>query len=129
LTLLSRDLAPSLALAFPFVVLPVWLAIRQGLRPLRRLSGRLAQRHADDLSSLDIDLKYAELQPVVSAFNALLLKLRDKVQRERAFVQDAAHELRTPMAVIAAQAHVLTRAASSCRARWEARSMACSKAS
>jgi two-component system sensor histidine kinase QseC len=112
LTLLGRDLAPSLALAFPFVVLPVWLAIRQGLRPLRRLSGRLAQRHADDLSSLDIDLKYAELQPVVSAFNALLLKLRDKVQRERAFVQDAAHELRTPMAVIAAQAHVLTRAAS-----------------
>jgi two-component system sensor histidine kinase QseC len=111
LSLLGAELIPSLLIAFPFVVLPVWLAVRQGLRPLRLLSKRMAQRHGDDLTPLDVDLKYAELQPMVSAFNELLAKLRDKVQRERAFVQDAAHELRTPMAAIAAQAHVLTRAA------------------
>ena len=112
LSLLGSELAPSLLLAFPFVLLPIWLAVRQGLRPLRQLSQRLALRRNDDLSALDIDLRDAELQPVVAAFNELLAKLRDKVARERAFVQDAAHELRTPMAVIAAQAHVLTRAAS-----------------
>jgi signal transduction histidine kinase len=57
-------------------------------------------------------MTYAELKPVVTTFNELLNKLRGKVQRERDFVQDAAHELRTPMAVISAQAHVLARAAS-----------------
>lgn len=112
LSLLGGQLVPSLLIAFPFVLLPIWIAVRQGLRPLRQLSQRLALRRDNDLSALDIDLRYAELQPVVAAFNELLAKLRDKVARERAFVQDAAHELRTPMAVIAAQAHVLARAAS-----------------
>ena len=112
LSLLAGDLWPSLLIAVPVVLLPVWLAVRQGLTPLRRLSSRLAQRHEDDLSPLTIDMTYAELKPVVTTFNELLNKLRGKVQRERDFVQDAAHELRTPMAVISAQAHVLARAAS-----------------
>jgi len=108
---LARDLLPSLLIALPLVLLPVWLAVRRGLAPLRRLGARLEARGADDLAPLDADLKYAELTSVATAFNRLLDRLRDKVRREHAFVQDAAHELRTPMAVISAQAHVLTRAA------------------
>jgi signal transduction histidine kinase len=109
---LGVDILPSLALAFPFVLVPVWWAVRQGLRPLRRLAAQLQQRPRDDFSPITQHLKYAELRPLVEAFNAVLLRLRDALQRERAFVQDAAHELRTPMAVIAAQAHVLNAAAS-----------------
>ena len=109
---LGVDILPSLALAFPFVLVPVWWAVRQGLRPLRRLAAQLQQRPRDDFSPITQHLKYAELRPLVEAFNAVLLRLRDALQRERAFVQDAAHELRTPMAVIAAQAHVLNAAGS-----------------
>jgi signal transduction histidine kinase len=47
------------------------------------------------------------LKPLAASLDHLLARLRHKIQRERAFVQDAAHELRTPMAVISAQAHVL----------------------
>lgn len=111
LQLLLGNLWPSLLIAFPLVLLPLWLAVRQGLKPLRRLSALLMHRTAQDLSPLNLDLKYTELQPVIGAFNALLDKLHHHVQRERAFVQDAAHELRTPMAVIAAQAHLLATAA------------------
>ena len=107
---LGRELAPSLLLAFPFVLLPVWLAVRQGIKPVQQLAHHLTERAPDDLSPLGVDLKYAELRPVIDAFNALLQRLHDTVQRERAFVHDAAHELRTPMAVISAQAHVLARA-------------------
>lgn len=107
---ISKSLLPSLLLAFPLILLPVWFGVSRGLRPLRRLKECLARRAPDDLSPLDVDMKYPEFAQVTIAFDGLLAKLRQKVERERAFVQDAAHELRTPMAVISAQAHVLARA-------------------
>jgi len=116
---LSEDLTKYMVIAFPIVLLPVWLAVRHGLRPLRRLSDRIAHRGVDDLSPVGVDPRYAELKPLVSALDALLSQLRAKIKREHAFVQDAAHELRTPMAVISAQAHVLAKAADA-EARLEA---------
>lgn len=104
----GRRVLPYLLLAFPFVLLPVWLAAKHGLRPLQQLADRIAQRGTTDLSPIGLDLKYAELKPLVAALEGLLQQLRGKIQRERAFVHDAAHELRTPMAVIAAQAHALS---------------------
>jgi len=110
LGVLGRDLTLDMLIAFPFVLLPLWFAVAQGLRPLRRLSERIAARGSDDLAPLGLDPKYRELAPLVGALDGLLGRLRGKVEREHAFVQDAAHELRTPMAVISAQAHVLAMA-------------------
>jgi signal transduction histidine kinase len=107
---LMRDLVPELLVAFPFVLIPLWLAIRRGLQPLSRLSEVLAARQDDDLSPLAIDMKYAELDQITIAIDNLLARLRKKIDREREFIQDAAHELRTPMAVISAQGHVLANA-------------------
>lgn len=108
---LGRDLLPSLLLAFPVVLLPLWIAVRRGMRPLTQLADRVAARGAQDLSPLGFTPRHDELKPLVTAFDELLARLRGQLQRERAFVQDAAHELRTPMAVVAAQAHVLAHAA------------------
>lgn len=104
---LGGELTSYLLVAFPCVLLPIWLAVSRGLRPLREFSRHIAQRGADHLAPLAIDPKHAELKPLAQALDALLDQLRAKVAREHAFVQDAAHELRTPMAVISAQAHVL----------------------
>lgn len=110
LQLIANDLLPALLLALPVALLPIWLAVRQGLKPLQRLAAQLQARSPNDLRALEADLRYAELNAVATAFNAVLDRLRDKMQREHAFVQDAAHELRTPMAVISAQAHLLVQA-------------------
>lgn len=110
LSWIGKDLLPDLLLSFPIVLLPIWLAMHQGLRPLRRLARQLDGRAPQDFSPIRQPLRHAELRPLIAAFDALLARLREAVQRERAFVQDAAHELRTPMAVIAAQAHVLAQA-------------------
>lgn len=110
LGLIGADLLTYLLIAFPLVLLPVWLAVRQGLRPLRALGGQVAARAADDLSPLRAVPDYAELRPLVEAYNALLARARHSIERERTLVQDAAHELRTPLAVVATQAHVLAHA-------------------
>lgn len=103
------SLALPFLVAFPFALIPVWIAAARGLRPLRQLGKAIAQRPAGDLSALGIAPQYAELTPLVTALDGMLLQLRGKVARERSFVHDAAHELRTPLAVISAQAHVMSR--------------------
>jgi len=106
---LSSDLTKYMLVALPFMLLPMWLAIRQGLRPLRELSGRIASRGSEDLTPVGVDPKYAELAPLVAALDGLLAQLLHKVRGEQSFIANAAHELRTPLAVISAQAHVLVK--------------------
>jgi signal transduction histidine kinase len=53
----------------------------------------------------------AEFTPLVRAFNALLARLEQALQHEREFLGEAAHELRTPLAALLAQAQVLQHAA------------------
>ena len=99
-------------IAFPFIFVATWIAVARGLGPLRLLSKRIAARDSDDLTPVNVDPKFDELKPLVTALDSLLLQLRNKVSREHAFVQDAAHELRTPLAVISAQSHVMSMAGS-----------------
>ncbi len=110
--LLLQDLGPYLLLAFPCILLPLMGAVHLGLRPLRQLTTHLEQRSGEDFSPLPPALNYREVQPMLGAFNGLLARLGQQRQREQAFIHDAAHELRTPLAVISAQAHLLARAES-----------------
>lgn len=110
---------PYLLLAFPFVLVPVWLSARHGLRPLQQLADGIAGRSPDDLRPVGVPVRHRELKPLAQALDSLFVRLRGKIERERAFVQDAAHELRTPLAVVSAQADVLARSGDS-RERAEA---------
>ena len=107
LRMLGADLLKYMLVALPFILLPVWWAASRGLRPLRQFSKLIALRNSDDLSALGMEPRHQELKPIAIALDSLLTRLRRKIHRERAFLQDAAHELRTPMAVISAQAHAL----------------------
>lgn len=104
---MGAELTLDMLIALPLIVLPLWLAVRSGLRPLHQWSAQIKGKGAHDLSALNAAPEYQELQPLAAALDALLAQLRHKVAREASFVHDAAHELRTPMAVISAQAHVL----------------------
>jgi signal transduction histidine kinase len=113
------DLLLKMLIAFPLFLLPTWFAVHSGLRPLGALSKTLRLRPADDLTPFASDMRYEELRPVVHSLNELMQRLRYKIKQEQAFVHDAAHELQTPLAVIANQTHVLA-AASTAAERVEA---------
>ena len=102
---LAREMLPSLLLAFPIILLPTWLAVRFGLKPLSRLAHRLAKA---DLSRPDmLETERGELQPVVKAFNSLMRRLKRVREREHTMLHDTAHELRTPLAAVLVRAHEL----------------------
>jgi two-component system sensor histidine kinase QseC len=92
--------------SLPLLLIPAWLIIGIGLRPLRSIAGAIEQRSDADLTPLPAS-KYRELSPLVVAINQLMAQLSARIQREHEFLTDAAHELKTPLAAIQINAHVL----------------------
>lgn len=92
--------------ALPLLALAGWWAVRQGVRPLRALGGTLAARQAGNLEPVRVDDAPSEMQPMLDALNALFARIGGLLEGERRFTGDAAHELRTPIAAIRAQAQV-----------------------
>lgn len=95
-----------LVFSLPLLALVLWWAVRQGLAPLRQLSEMLGQRKPQALEPLGLSDTPSEIQPVVKALNDLFERIEGMMMSERRFTADAAHELRTPIAAIRAQAQV-----------------------
>jgi signal transduction histidine kinase len=92
-------------------LLITWWATRHGVRPLRMLADKISQREAGDSTPITAPLVYAETVPIVRELNALLDRESRRLENERGFLADAAHELRTPLAAIGTQAHLVLGAA------------------
>ena len=95
LTLVAVQLIVALLIAAQLL----W-AVRRGLRPLERLERQLDSRHYDDLAPLNEAGAPRELDTFVTAINGLLLRVREGARNQRAFLDDMAHQLRTPLAGI-----------------------------
>ena len=90
----------------PVLGLLIWLALRSGLKPLVALGRDVAVRDPDNLQPLDAADVPREVGPLVASLNGLFGRLRQSIDHERRFNADAAHELRTPLAGVRAQAEV-----------------------
>lgn len=104
--LVESQLLPWL-LTLPVLLLAMAWAVRQALKPMRALTDELQQRTADDLQPMPSEQAPAEIRPLLEAMNGLFGRIDATLARERRFTADAAHELRTPLAVLSAQWDVL----------------------
>lgn len=104
-----RTLAPF-ALLVPVLGLIVWLAVGRALQPLQRLARAVKTRRVNALEPLSDERLPDEVRPLVGSLNDLLARLTVALDRERAFMADAAHELRTPLTALHLQLGALARA-------------------
>ncbi len=104
-----RSMLPELV-GLPVLALLVWLAVGWGLRPLQGMAQLLKSRDPDNLSPLLLERLPDELEPAVASLNRLLMQVTELLDREKRFLSYAAHELRTPLAVLRLQADNAVRA-------------------
>ncbi len=77
-----------------------WIAIVRSLRPVESLSQDIAQRSPEHLGAVNRPDIPREVAPLVSALNDLFARVVTASAAEKAFIADAAHQLRTPLTVL-----------------------------
>ncbi|MEP7295979.1 MAG: ATP-binding protein [Burkholderiales bacterium] len=102
--------AGLLALPFALVFVLSWVLTRRSLKSVDALASELRQRNPLDVTDLVIANPPQELQPILSALNSLFTRAAQAYSVERRFTSVAAHELRTPLAGLRAQAQLASTA-------------------
>ena len=111
---MRHEAAHALILATVLLVIAgfiMWVVTLAALRPVRALGHAMRHRRRFDLTPLPLDRLPRELHPLVDSFNHVLKQLDEAIEGERRFIGDAAHELRTPLSALQAQAEIALRAA------------------
>jgi two-component system, OmpR family, sensor kinase len=95
-------IAPVMIL-LPLAIMILWGVSGAMSRAVRDIGRQAALQDENSISELPLARVPQELKPLVESFNSLLTRLRDAFATQRRFVQDAAHELRTPITAVALQ--------------------------
>ena len=108
------DLRNELLTGFPIVLLAAalgaYLLAAAALRPVERMRARAASISATDAHArLPIPPARDEIHHLGTTFNELLQRLQDALERERQFVSDAGHELRTPLSLLTTELELALR--------------------
>jgi two-component system, OmpR family, sensor histidine kinase TctE len=106
--LIADMLAPLLA-AGVLLSLAVYGGIQRGLAPLTRLTAQLEHRSVNALSPIGMTQAPNEVHALVQAINGLLGEVARNVNQEKRFINDAAHQLRTPLAGLISQVELAQR--------------------
>jgi len=109
---IAQNLLQPVLISLPLLAILLWVAVAHGLQPLVKLTREVEQREPDNLAPLDAGAAPREVVPLIERLNRLFIRIAASIQKERRFTADAAHELRTPVAAIKAQAQVAQAASS-----------------
>lgn len=103
-----RTLLPIL-IALPLLALVIWFGVGRAMAPLIKLAKQVEHRAPNYLQPVESYGVPAEAKPLINSLNQLFQRLEQAFESERRFTADAAHELRTPLAGLKAQAQVALR--------------------
>jgi len=104
-----RVMIPLLLLLPIMIAAVIWI-VGRGLGPLRQVAAEVQRRDARSLAPLSAENLPREIVPLVGELNRLLARLHSAFATQRAFIADAAHELRSPLTALRLQAQLLDRA-------------------
>ncbi|GAB1439423.1 hypothetical protein MASR2M36_21950 [Providencia sp.] len=103
----AEGTAIPLAFILGIMLLAILITAYFSLLPLRQSAKLISSRQPGNLTPIETKEQYKEIRPIIDAINNLMSRVDAANQREKRFMADAAHELRTPIAAVIAQLHLL----------------------
>ena len=97
---------PALLL-IPLNIIIVGLVLRRQLAFVGHFGERIAEKNTGNMDKIDGSDVRSEFQPIVTAVNSLLERLKAALDAEKTFTANSAHEIRTPIAAALAHTQVL----------------------
>ncbi|TPK74863.1 sensor histidine kinase [Mesorhizobium sp. B2-4-15] len=82
----------------------VLLGLHRGLAPLIRLRDVVRSPGRNELDRVEVPGAQSEIRPLIDALNAYMERVRAQMAAQRRFIANAAHQLRTPLALLSTQA-------------------------
>jgi len=104
-----RETLVGQALVLLAAALLVVVGVQRGIRPLEAFRRRLANRAEDDFSPIQLAQTPKELQPLIDTLNAHVARLGRLIGIRKRFLDNAAHQIRTPLTILKTQADLLLR--------------------
>jgi len=93
---------------FALLVLLAGVIARSTIRPLDRLTASVSRRGPEDLRSVTAPVP-SEMVPLVASLNRLMGRLKTSLERSEDFIAEAAHRVRTPLAIVRTKAEIIGR--------------------
>jgi len=100
----------SLAIILPFIALIIYFSVGRAMAPLKKIAKEIDNRKPDDFQPISSGEIPVEVDIIISALNHLFDRLYKAFENIRRFTSDAAHEIRTPLAVLKIQSQLAQKA-------------------
>ncbi|MGB1914451.1 MAG: sensor histidine kinase N-terminal domain-containing protein [Paracoccaceae bacterium] len=111
----------ALGVGFGFFILSAILAFliaESTIKPLNRLTLSVSRRGPDELRPVSAPVP-SEMLPLVNSLNNFMTRLKLSLQRSEEFIAEAAHRVRTPLAVVRTRTEILLREAKTKKSKAE----------
>lgn len=109
LSRLAMKMLMPMAILLPLLGVLIWMVVGRVLKPLEDIRLQVESRRSDDLTPLERGPLPDEINALVQALNRLLERLGTVIVARRRFIDDAAHELRSPLTALKFQVQTARR--------------------
>ncbi|AMG29486.1 sensor histidine kinase [Grimontia hollisae] len=96
----SLSIGLPLLVLIPLLMVLLTLSILMAFRPISELRAIISEKHINNLERIKVAHPTTELAPLVDQINYLFQEVEQVWKREKRLISTAAHELKTPLAVI-----------------------------
>lgn len=90
-------------LSFVILIIFIYFTVKNSLKDINQIADKVKKIDINDATILDLDISTPkEIEPLISAIKESFQRIKNDIKQQKEFIQNASHELNTPIAILRA---------------------------